>query len=308
MGHLNLVNFKCDCGARFEAEPAEVVDCPEKHWHPFSYFTVCPDCGNPETPQVYWEINRLKANFYATGPKTEAGKAASAANLEGHPTPEEAQLTRFNALKHGAYASTASYFPPRPGGYEQCAGCQYLENRDCVPARACLSRLDLFLKVQVAHETGNPGMLTSIMADHQAGVLSIISEMIRSIAANGVQFDAPVWHGDKEGGIHFVETHGPDGVLYPVMEHTANPLLRILADFLAKNHMTLADLNMTPKGQQDGELLSGYLDAEEDDKADLMEFQQRQTAALEKVQQMIERSQTQTRRDPILIEHSEGGG
>jgi hypothetical protein len=56
-------------------------------------------------------------------PVTAEGKAAAAKNLEGHPTPQESRLTRFNAMKHGMEARTATYFPAKPGKYAFCEGC-----------------------------------------------------------------------------------------------------------------------------------------------------------------------------------------
>ncbi|UGA37566.1 zinc ribbon domain-containing protein [Chromobacterium haemolyticum] len=120
---LESLTFRCPaCGNTFDAAPSRVEDEPCLEHHPFTYFADCTRCGE-EAAQAPFHKSLVKAWSKATGPKTAAGKAASARNLEGHPTAEEALRTRFNALKHGMTAETAQYFPARPG---QVPGMQQL--------------------------------------------------------------------------------------------------------------------------------------------------------------------------------------
>ncbi|MFN3303133.1 MAG: hypothetical protein ACK44A_05365, partial [Roseateles sp.] len=102
---LDRVNFRCGvCRSGFSARPDLVEPAPEEEHHPWRYFAACPTCGAANQPQAAWERSLLKAHQMATGPRTPEGLAASAANLAGHPTAEEALRTRFNAMKHGLNA------------------------------------------------------------------------------------------------------------------------------------------------------------------------------------------------------------
>ncbi|WP_196221158.1 FmdB family zinc ribbon protein [Sansalvadorimonas verongulae] len=141
------VTFRCaDCSHTFDAAPGRTDPAPERA-HPFRYFADCPLCGE-ESPQVHWQVGLFNAHLKATGPKTQAGKAASAANLAGHPTPEESQITRYNAMKHGASAKTAMYFPARPDKYPHCKTCD-IDRDYCAQQIACLKRSDLMLRCLV---------------------------------------------------------------------------------------------------------------------------------------------------------------
>ena len=297
-------HFHCrGCGNRFEAEPGRVEAAAELEHHPWRYFARCPACES-EAPQAAWEQALFKAWVNATGPKTAEGIARTAANLEGHPTPDEAKRTRFNAMRHGLCARTATYFPAKPGHYPHCEGCEYLAARDCVPAGACLKRTELFLRHQVAFETGDPRQLTQLAADRQAALAGLIDDMILAIAQDGgPRIKDVVWYHDKEGGFHLAEFIDEDGEKRRIHELKEHPLLRTLILYIEKNRMTLADLNMTPRLQDDDDVLQGFLDAKKETSGELLEYEKRQAAALEGLVGMIQRSQTLTRRDPVLIEH-----
>ncbi len=297
------LHFHCrGCGFRFEAAPGRVVDAPELEHHPFEYFARCDGCGD-EAPQAAWERALLKAWTRATGPRTEAGKAAAARNLEGHPTAEEAVRTRFNALKHGLYARTATYFPARPGQYPHCEGCE-LRYTVCPTQTACLKRTELFLKHHIAFETRDPELLTELRADTQAAVQAIINDMILAISADGgPRIKSVEWYYDKEGGFHLARWRDQDGNEQQIYKLEAHPLLKPLIDFLAKNAMTLADMEMTPKSRDEQEALQGFLDGRQQATQGALDYQRRQAEAIEDLRGLIHASQEKTRRDPVLIEH-----
>lgn len=313
---LEEVNFRCPtCGHSFACAPERVEDAEDQPWHPWRYAAECPICG-AEAGQAGWERGLLKAHANATGPRTAEGKAATAANLEGHPTPEEAKRTRFNALKHGAFAQTASYFPARPGGYPHCQTCEHFNagcDEDAKPRDnppACLKRTELFMRHQVAFETGDPKMLTDLRANTQAALQAIIDDMILAVTAQGVTLHSPEWWVDAKNGTQGI-VHYPDprtGEQRIVWRTEAHPLLKTLLDYIARNKMTLEDMGMTPKVQDDQEIIRGQLDQEGQQQESRLDYEQRQAEALEGLQSMIQRSQQRASQDPVLIEHQQADG
>lgn len=305
-GRLREIAFSCrGCRLAFRAEPGRVLDAPERDHHPFRYFADCPTCGE-ECEQAAWERALLKAWTRCTGPRTDAGKARATQNLEGHPTPEEALRTRFNSMKHGLYARTATYFPARPGKYPHCEGCEHLDNV-CAQQVACLKRTELFMKHHIAFDTRDPTMLMEMRADTQAAIQALINDMILAIAQDGgPRLHSPEWYYDHDGACHLVkfrdEKTGEQQQLY---KKEAHPLLRILMEFISKNSMSLADMGMTPRVQEEQDVIQGHLEAQTKDRQGVLEYQARQTQALENLSALITRSQERIKRDPILIEHGE---
>lgn len=290
---LSSVSFRCVvCSHEWTGAPGEVLEAPGDWWHPWTYSADCPVCGGDGQQQPA-ERGRLKAWAHATGPTSEEGRARSAANLVGHPTPEEARVTRLNAIKHGQYARAASFFPARPGKYPHCRDCRYY-GQECVenpPAHhnnpaGCLLRTELFMRHQIAFESQDPQMLTDIRAGTQAAIQGLIDDMIAAIAADGgPEINEVQWYYDKNGGFHLAEYTDEDGKKRPLYELKAHPLLKPLIEFTQKNAMTLADMGMTPKVRDEAEMVQGYLD-QEGDKAESLEDYRQQI--LEKQQQLLE--------------------
>jgi len=305
---LQAVNFQCAvCSHAFEAAPERVEDAPELEHHPFRYFGTCPAC-RAEAGQAAWERNLLKAWSSATGPRTPGGKARSAANLAGHPTPEEARRTRFNAMKHGLFARVATYFPARPGAYPHCQGCEYREDV-CPGQTACLKRTELFLRHQVAFETKDPALLTELRGDTQAAVQALINDMVLAIAQDGgPRIREMCWYYDKDGGFHLAKWTDAKGEEHQIHELKAHPLLKPLIDFLSRNSMTLADMGMTPRVQDEQDLIEGHLAGQSEQQEQLAEYERRQAEALESLRGMIARSRDRAERDPILLEHRQTEG
>lgn len=300
---LDRVAFHCRaCGFRFEAPPARVEDAPEESAHPWRYFIDCEACG-AEAEQAAWERNLMRAHASATGPRTPEGKAASARNLEGHPTPEEAKRTRFNAMKHGLAARTATYFPAKPGKYPDCDGCEYRAN--CGPSEvACKKKVELFMRTHIAFETRDPKLLTGLNADIQSNIMALMQNMLITIIRDGVALRNPAWYNDKDGGLHWVERLDPEsGKMVPIVEINAHPLLKPLREMLQANGMTLTDLAMTPRVQEQVQEEMGHLAAQDQSREQLIEYQRRQTTALEDLGKLIKRGRERLARDPVLIEH-----
>ncbi|MCW8830553.1 MAG: hypothetical protein OQK32_03425, partial [Gammaproteobacteria bacterium] len=226
----------------------------------------------------------LKAHARATGPRTAEGKAISAANLDGHPTPEEAQKTRFNAITHGLTSKVANFYPAKPGRYERCNGCDYYGS-ECIedpPANhsnpvSCLSRVELFMQHRMAFESGDAGMLAMLRSDTQAGLQAIINDIILDIAQRGVTLVAPEWKiNPQTGGVVIADyTDRESGQRHTIHEVKAHPLLKILIDFIAKNNLSLEDMNMTPKVQEENDIMKGFVDETGENAESTREYQQR---------------------------------
>lgn len=316
---MERVHFRClACREQFEGVPDRVEDAPDDPWHPWRYVATCRECG-AECDQAGWERGLLKAWAHATGPRTDEGKAATAENLRGHPTPEEAQRTRFNAMKHGLSARTATYFPAKPGRYAACERCEHFNNgcdEDPAPGHknppACMKRAEIFMRHQIAFDTRDPSLLTSLRADTQAAIHAIVDDMILAIASRGVEMVSPQWYFDpKSGECGVVDYTDPETgerrIIYKVESH---PLLPRLLDVLQKNNLSLADMGMTPKVQDDNDILRGNLSEDRRDRGQALEYQEKQTELLADLRERISRSQSRLDRDPVLVEHreAEGGG
>jgi len=296
------VNFICvGCKTKFEASPDRHEDAPDRPWHPFSYFAQCPRCGD-EANQAWWQINIWKGHANATGPTSAEGIAAVTSNIAGHPTPQEALITRFNAMTHGNDAKVARYFPARPGQYEICEGCEYLESV-CETQKGCLKRAEINLRYQIAFSTQDPRALMDLHSDRMASLHSLIDEMIYIVAKDGARLTAPRMYYDKDGCCHvfkYKDQHTGNDVI--INEHTEHPLLKRIFEAVAKVGLAMPDMNMTPKGQDETSIIKGHLAKDAADQETMADFQRRNTEALEGLADMIESSKQQTEQDEILIE------
>lgn len=300
-----LINFACRvqyCRATFHVEPERIDPCPERPTHPWAYFATCPRCRS-SAGQAPWEIGLFNQAGKHTGPKTPEGLAATAKNLEGHPTPEEAMRTRFNAMKHGLFARTATYFPAKPGSYPHCDGCEYEIDQGCRQFGACVKRTELFLQHHVAFETKNPELLTALNADTQAASMAILTDMARAILADGVRHLTPKMYYDKDGGCHLFEYVDKEGTKHTINELSAHPLIKHFFDALAKNGLTLGDLAMTPRAQNEEEMLSGYLAGAKANQESVDDYQKQMAHQVNELRGFIERGRARLREDPVLIEH-----
>ena len=305
---LDEVTFRCGpCRRTFSAPPERVEDKPDRDWHPFEYVAICPGCGE-EVEAAHWWLALLKGWQTATGPRTEAGKAATAANLEGHPTREESLRTRFNAMKHGLSAKTATYFPSNPGKYSFCSGCD-VDWGYCSAQPACIKQTQLFMQHHAAFEQRNPKHLSGIYADLQAALFAVLQQILQTIIADGVKIEAPEYYLDKENGHLIVAQYTDDsGVVRTIKEIQAHPLFKPLGELLSRNNLSLADMGMTQKVIDDEEQEFGRLQAQEQSREVLAEFAKRQAKALEDLGGLMSRANAVRDRDSILIEHQQQSG
>lgn len=319
---LGLVRFHCpECDHRWEGEPGRVVDVPDKSHHPWDYFAECPACGE-EAHQDRREQSWLKAWANATGPRTQEGLERTAKNLDGHPTPEEARRTRFNAMKHGAFANTAHYFPAKPGRYPECDGCPYFHSCGIGGNFACQRKTELFLQHDIAFDAQDPSLLQGLRARMHATVTAILDMIMQDIIARGVMLETPAWYYDKDGGFHLAEFevdhngnriiagdrdpedwgHGERQLIMEVKEH---PLLKRMSEIIKSTGMTLADSGMTMAAQQDRDDIAGHLEGEKGDRQTLLEYQKQQADALSGMQALLDRAAKREAEDPIALEHKQ---
>ncbi|WP_194198359.1 hypothetical protein [Neisseria sp. 19428wB4_WF04] len=98
---------------------------------------------------------------------------------------------------------------------------------------------------------------------------------------------------------------GQRRTIYDVKAH---PLLRSLQDFLSKNGMSLADMGMTPHVIEQEEAALGKLAQDGETQQSLLEYSQRQAAALENLADLARRANAKKMQDPVLIEYQQNGG
>jgi len=295
MAKLNLdakaiCHFRCankSCKHKFEASPDRTIPDDTRPWHPFRYFAACPICGE-ECKQAHWEVALAKAFTNQTGPRTPEGKAQATKNLEGHPTPEETKLTRFNALKHGMSAKVATFWPARPGKYAQCDTCEMFDT--CKTNPACMKKVELYMKHHVAFATGDPSMLSGLRATMQANIQAVIDDMFLAIIKDGARLKTPKWYYDKDGICHVASINDPEtGEAITIHEIQAHPLIKMVGDLIAKNGMTLADTGMTPR--QSVETHETERDTTAPTGDELREWKVRSDRQQEQLMKMIQRSQ-----------------
>jgi len=302
---LDDVRFHCfECDQRFDAKPVRIEDAPEDPWHPWNYFGRCPYCHR-EVPQEGRHRHLLKMWAGASGPKTEEGKAIASGNLKHGP--EQTRRTRFNALKHGLNARTATYWPARPGAYSHCNGCEYRDNI-CITAVACQKRTELFLQHHIAFETGDPRLLNDLNADLHSNLRAIINDMILAVIADGARLKTPQWYYDKDGVFHWARGVDPDtGQEIQLHEINEHPLIKRIGELVTRIGLSLSDMEMTPKAQSEEDALRGFVTQQGATSETMLEFQERQTKSLEMLGDLIQRSRANVARDPVLLEHDHGG-
>lgn len=308
---LDRVNFRClVCRHTWSSKPdlVEPDADPEAQHHPFKYFAECEYCGASHQPQAPWERALLKAHQTSTGPRTPTGQAASAANLAGHPTPEEALRTRFNAMKHGLNARVATYFPAKPGGYEFCKRCD-VDRLWCSDQPACVKQTELFMLHTAAFEQRNPKALAKIHGDLHAALVASLQMCLQAVLGDGVVIKTPRLerHVDEDGNENYMAVSYVDdkGQVHHVYDYQSNPAFKPIADLVTRLGLSLSDLGMTVKAQEDEEgELRGRLAGADDKPLDTMaEFSARMAKALEKMPALVEASRKASAADPVLVEY-----
>lgn len=302
---LERATFRCGaCRNTFQAEPDLVDDDAANPSHPFRYFARCTACGEENVPQASWERALMVAHQAATGPTTSEGKAASAANLAGHPTPAESRLTRFNAMKHGLEARVATYFPAKPDKYAHCQRCD-VDRAWCAAQPACVKQIELFMQHHVAVETRDPKALGKLHADLLASVTAMLQQAIQAVLGDGVVIKTPRVELAKDGYPVAMTYEDQDGIKHQIFDYAANPLFKPVTDLITRLGLSMSDLGLTYKASEEEDPAGvGQLRSNGGTKPEgLEDFSKRMLVSMENARELVAKAQSRMRKDPVLIEH-----
>ena len=306
---LRHVSFRCgECKHAFAGVPDLVEDDPDTEYHPHRYYAHCPRCKAENQPQAGWERALMAAHQAATGPVTPQGKAASAGNLVGHPTPEEARLTRFNAMKHGMQARVAAYFPARPDKYAFCGQCEV--NRTwCAEQPACVKQTELFMLHHAAVDQRNPKHLARIHSDILAAVTAALQLCLQAVLGEGVLIKQPKVEMDREGNpvtLTYLQADGTKGYIY---DYQANPAFKPITDLISRLGLSMSDLGLTVKAtEEDDPAGIGSLTLGTAPREALEDFNKRMVDQMGAMRDKLGRAAANMRKDPVLIDHEAQGG
>lgn len=305
---LSCVNFKCTkCGKAFEGEPDLVEPLPEQDWHPFDYFAHCTHCGAEHQPQASWERRLVKAHQHSTGPKTPQGKKATAANLVGHPTPEEALRTRFNAMKHGLTARTATYFPAKPDRYSFCKTCE-VDRAWCKEQAACVKQTEIFLLHHAAFDKRDPKVLGGLHADLSAALMASLQMCVQEVLGDGVIIKQPRVELTREGApvtLTYLDEAGQRQYIYNYQSH---PAFKPLTELVSRLGLSMSDLGMTvARADDEDPAAQGKLRIDDDQMEGLAAFGERMLKATEDAKALIREAATMTKNDPVLVDFKARG-
>jgi hypothetical protein len=306
---LREVNFRCgECRHAWAGDPDLVEAAPEVEHHPHRYFANCPKCGAAHQPQAAWERALMKAHQRSTGPKTPEGIKAAAANVVGHPTAEESLRTRFNAMKHGLTARTATYFPAKPDRYNFCTQCDV--NRSwCAEQTACVKQTEIFLLHHAAFQARDPKILSGLHSDLQAGLTATLQMLLQQALGDGVILRTPKVVLDKDGNSTTLTYLDGDGVRRYIYELQAHPALKVITEFVSRLGLSMADLGMTVRAADlEAESLPGRLSMDAQTQEALSSFGERMAATMAAAKDMLAKSAQLTREDPVLVEHEANEG
>ncbi|CAM8626532.1 hypothetical protein MCEMSHM24_02681 [Comamonadaceae bacterium] len=302
---LSTVNFRCGvCKHAWESEPDLIEEDPEQEFHPYQYFGDCPKCHAEGQPQAVWARNLMKAHQMSTGPKSAEGLARVSKNLEGHPNGEAVLRTRFNAMKHGMAAKTATYFPAKPDGYSFCKQCD-VDRTWCGNQAACVKQTEIFMLHHAAFESRNPRVLQGIHADLQAGLTAMLQMLMQQVLGDGVVITQPRVELDRSGASRTLSYLDEQGNRKYILDRQAHPALKAISDFVGRLGISMSDLGMTVKAADpdDGEQSGGMLKLDEKTKETLSDFNQRMQLAMDGARQMLAAADKATKEDPVLIAH-----
>jgi hypothetical protein len=300
----STVDFRCGvCKHAWADEPDLIEPAPELEHHPYRYFGDCPVCHAEQQPQAAWARALMKAHQLSTGPKTAEGLAKVGKNLEGHPNAEAVQRTRFNAMKHGMAAKTATYFPARPDGYGFCKQCD-VDRTWCAQQAACVKQTEIFMLHHAAFESRNPRVLAGIHADLQAGLTAMLQMLMQQVLGDGVVITQPRVELDRDGNSQTLSYLDADGKRQYIYDRQAHPALKAITDFVSRLGLSMNDLGMTVRAADpEDEGAGGVLKLDAKTQETLSDFNTRMLGVMSGARDMLAAASKATREDPVLVAH-----
>ena len=300
----SMVNFRCDvCRHAWEDEPDLIESAPEIEHHPYRYFGNCPKCHAELQPQAAWARALMKAHQASTGPRTAEGLAKVGKNLEGHPNAEAVQRTRFNAMKHGMAAKTATYFPARPDKYAFCEKCD-VDRTWCAGQAACVKQTEIFMLHHAAFESRNPRVLAGLHADLQSGLTAMLQMLMQDVLGRGVMVRQPKVELDREGNSQTLSYLDEQGKRQNIYDLHAHPGLKAISDLVSRLGLSMTDLGMTVRAADPDEGdAGGTLKLDEKTKDTLEDFNVRMLDVMTGARDMLARAAAATKADPVLVAH-----
>lgn len=306
----STVNFRCDgCKHAWEAQPDLIEDAPDLEHHPYRYFATCPACEREHQPQAAWARALMKAHQASTGPRTAEGLAKVARNLEGHPNSEAVARTRFNAMKHGMSAKTATYFPARPDKYPFCARCE-VDRTWCAAQTACSKQIEIFMQHSAAFEARDPRKLAGLHADLTAGLTAMLQMLMQQVLGDGVMLTQPRVELDREGNSQTLSYLDESGERKYIIDRQAHPLLKSVSDMVSRLGLSMTDLGMTVRAAdpEDDDKAGGVLKLDDKTQETLSDFNARMLGVMDGAREMVKRAAKTTAEDPVLVAHEARDG
>lgn len=303
------LGFKCHpCDAGFKSSDYR-TEPKDGGTLPYDFYAPCPLCDK-DSPLAFWQVGQLKIFFNGDkpGPKTPEGIAAVTKNLEGHPTPAEAKITRMNAMVHGLHSTQIHTFPARPGKYPECQGCelnqkQALADGTCKDNKICTKKTELMLMFLHAFDSSDPKALNDHHAIQQAKIHHIFDGMLNNIIQDGDTLKRPFGGFNKDGEFRPAFDTDHDGNKIPIMEITTHPTLKPMIELLQKNNLSLSDLGMTNKVQEDQEISRGFLEDSGVAQETIADFMKRSDQLLGSLSQHRDNAEQLTKSDPALRDY-----
>ncbi|WP_233869264.1 hypothetical protein [Paraburkholderia adhaesiva] len=159
-----------------------------------------------------------------------------------------------------------------------------------------------------AFDQKRPEVLGSMYADFQASLMAILQQLVQTVIADGVKISRPCFDFDKEGGFHLAE-YMEDGEMKRIMEISAHPLLKPLADLLSKNNLSLSDMGMTMRTAEDEPRLLGQLQTDAAPQLTDAQYRERQLSAIESLREKMSRARARVESDPVYrdVMREDGG-
>jgi hypothetical protein len=254
--------------------------------------------------EAAWARALLKAHQASTGPRTAEGLAKVGQNLAGHPNSEAVLRTRFNAMKHGMNARTATYFPARPGKYSFCERCD-VDKGWCAGQAACVKQTEIFMLHHAAFEARDPRILGGIHADLQSGLTAMLQMLMQEVLGKGVVIQQPKVELDREGTPVTLTYINEAGVRVPLYDLHAHPGLKAISDLVSRLGLSMSDLGMTVRAAdpEDDDKAGGVLKLDDKTQETLSAFNARMLGVMDGAREMVKRAATKTAEDPVLVAH-----